>query len=185
MLVGLKNLRTTAPKAAVLDSWFSEEPVSEAQKSYTAAHDLFDSIHIRKSLKSVARHENSVPQMPRCTPPSCPPLHGGVAPASPSQTLHNILDSQSRSSSYLTQIGLLEKFTAQECFVDISMMPDGGVSAALRSVDGFRRTVVCRKDGTSGQRITSPSGAEIIRFNNNGEPLFPSELKRQPVLAIN
>lgn len=183
MLVGLRSLRTTAKEAAVLDSWFTEETATDAQKSASAAHDLFESIQIRKSLRSVG-HGSPVPQMPRCTPPSCPPMSTAAQPASPYQALHNILDARSRSSVYLAQVGLLEKFTALECFVDISMMPDGGVSAALRSADGHRRTVVCRKDGTTGQRITSPSGEEIVRFNNNGEPVFPSELKRQPILAI-
>lgn len=84
----------------------------------------------------------------------------------------------SPSSQWLAQRGLFQKFNSPDCIMDLQMTADGGVSSIVRATDGYRRTVVCRPDGTSSQRITDATGMEIVRFNSLGEIVQPSELKQ-------
>lgn len=155
MLIGLNTLKT-ASKTPVATAWFTEEEAVAAPQQTT--------VEIRASLKSVSRAHNVVPSLPR---------HAGKQEAawSPYQAMSQILDAGSRSSRWLAQYGLFQQFQSTDCSVDMSMTPDGGMSAVLRSPSGFRRTVVCRPDGSVAQRITGPSGEEIVRFNNEGDPV--------------
>ena len=178
MIIGLNALKTvTREKAATLNAWFEDE--QPAQQAVQAAKQMFSAVQIRASLKAISRHTNEVPALPR---------HAQVAPVaqttwSPYQAMSAILDANSKSSRWLAQYGLFAQFATTDCFVDMSMTPDGGMSAVLRSPSGFRRTVVCRPDGSVAQRITGPQGDEIIRFNNDGDPITTAN-KTERVLAI-
>jgi hypothetical protein len=77
----------------------------------------------------------------------------------------------------------MQHFTSTDCFVDMSMTPEGGMNAVLRAPSGLRRTIVCRADGTSAQRVTGANGEELIRFNNDGEPVYTYD-KAEASLAI-
>ncbi len=111
-------------------------------------------------------------------------LNGSFADArsetreTPFQQVHGILDADS-SSSRLLGDRLLSKFTAPDCIMDMSMSPDGTVSAALKAGDGYRRTVVCRPDGKTSQRITGPGGEEIVRFTSSGQIVTALDGQRQ------
>lgn len=91
---------------------------------------------------------------------------GPVSPFGMSETLRG---ADSESSKLLAQHGLYDKFSSIACHEHISWGPDGSVSVALKSSDGYRRTIVCRADGTSAQRIADPNGKEILRFASNGQ----------------
>lgn len=164
MLIGLNTLKTVS-NSQVATAWFTEEPVAPQQAT----------IEIRASLKSVSRAANAVPSLPR----QCQKQ----AAWSPYQAMSQILDGDSRSSQWLAHYGLLQQFQTTDCFVDMSMTPDGGMSAVLRAPSGVRRTVVCRPDGSVAQRITGPRGEEIVRFNNDGDPVY-SYNKAEAQLAI-
>jgi hypothetical protein len=183
MLIGLNTLKTVSrEKAAVMSAWFDgeEDKTSPVQAAVQTAKAVFASVEIRASLKAVSRRQNSVPSLPR---------HAQASPVatkaawSPYQSMSNILDPNSRSSRWLASYGMFQQFASTDCFVDMSMTPDGGMSAVLRSPAGFRRTVVCRPDGSVAQRITGPHGEEIIRFNNDGDPTY-SYNKADAQLAI-
>jgi hypothetical protein len=88
---------------------------------------------------------------------------GKIGPFSLSESLRG---PDSESSKLLKQYNLYDKFSTTQCHEHISWGPDGSVSVALKSADGYRRTIVCRADGTSAQRITDPNGKEIVRFSN-------------------
>lgn len=173
MLIGLNTLNTVSrEKVSVINSWFdTEESPAAVQDSQRTS-----SVQIRSSLKSVSRIHSSVPSLPR---------HAQAQQSawSPYQAMSKILDPNSRSSRWLATYGLLQQFYSTDCFVDMSMTPDGGMSAVLRSPAGYRRTVVCRPDGSVAQRITGPHGDEILRFNNEGDPIY-SYNKAQAELAI-
>jgi hypothetical protein len=176
MLIGLNTIKTVSrEKAAVTSAWFDGEDEKPAQVTAQTAK-VFAAVEIRASLKSVTRAQSSVPSLPR---------HAQATQKawSPYQVMSDVLDGNSRSSRWIAQNGLWQQFSSTDCFVDMSMMADGGMSAVLRSPAGFRRTVVCRPDGTIAQRITGPRGEEIVRFNNDGEPLY-SINKAEAQLAI-
>jgi hypothetical protein len=171
MLIGLNTLKTVSQNTQVATAWFTDEeaaPVAAPQQS---------TIQIRPSLKSVSRATTAVPSLPRHAQKQT------QAAWSPYQAMSSILESSSRSSRWLAQYGLFQQFASTDCFVDMSMTPDGGMSAVLRSPAGFRRTVVCRPDGSVSQRITGPRGEEIVRFNNDGDPVY-SQNKAEAQLAI-
>lgn len=96
----------------------------------------------------------------------------------PFQQVSDILGSDSQSSRLLGE-RLLSKFTAADCIMDMSLSPDGTVSAALKASDGYRRTVVCRPDGKTSQRITGPRGEEIVQFTSSGQVVTSLDLKRE------
>lgn len=103
------------------------------------------------------------------------PAETQAPPRSPYQVLSEILDADSPSSRWLDTAGMLQKFMSTDCFVDMTMTSDGGVSSVLRSPDGYRRTVVCRIDGSTSQRITGPRGEEIVRFLNSSEAVVAAD----------
>lgn len=196
MLIGLNAMKTISRRnAPALDSWFGEEP--KAEELANPANEMLAEVRMHKSLKSMqADKPSAVPGLPRsASQETAKPITDAtpkapaaiVAPAeklSPYQQLNQILEPDSQSSRWLAHHGLLDKFTAHDCYVDISMAADGGFNAALRSTDGYRRTVVCRADGTSSQRITGPQGEEVLRFNSQGEPVVPSSQKRELSPAV-
>lgn len=190
MLIGLNAIKTVnRTKAPVLDAWFDGDEQAPAASTasvvavatVSAAKAMLASVQFHGSLKGMKRSQTEVPSLPR---------HAETAPAkavapvvSPYHSLSTILEPNSRSSSWLNHFGLMQEFASNECFVDMTMTPDGGMSAVLRSPSGYRRTVVCRPDGTSAQRVTGPRGEEILRFNNDGEPINIAN-KRENALAI-
>ncbi len=179
MLIGLNALKTVdREKAPVLDAWFQgdEHPVVSVAKTFLSA------VQIHNSIKGLAKEHTPVPSLPR----HAPAVAKTPAPAttsSPYQAISTILEPGSRSSRWLSHYGLMDQFASSDCFVDMSMNPDGGMSAVLRSPEGYRRTVVCRPDGSSAQRITGPHGQELVRFNKNGDPVTVGE-KQDSSLAI-
>jgi hypothetical protein len=184
MLIGLNALRTNREKSAVLNAWFDGEEEKPATQPVTVPKHNFASVEIRASFRSLTRKQTTVPSLPRHAQQNAPrPVQAVQAQWSPYQAMSTILDANSRSSRWLAQYGLLQQFASTDCLVDMSMTPDGGMSAVLRSPYGYRRTVVCRPDGSVSQRITGPQGEEIVRFNNDGDPVH-SYNKAQPVLQI-
>lgn len=184
MLIGLNALKNAArDKSAVLDAWFSPEQETQAPVKSQAggAKSAFSNVLIANSIKSLSRAQSEVPALPRHA--QAVPGSAAVTSSTPYQILSNILEPTSPSSRWLSQHGLLQQFYSKDCFVDLSTTSDGGMSAVLRSPEGYRRTVVCRVDGTSAQRITGPRGEEIVRFNNSGEPVNPAN-KADNALAI-
>ena len=205
MLIGLNHLKTVS-KAPVLDAWFQAEETgaSEAELAVASAQELLARVQIKNSIANIPTiSKSTVPSLPRFASapapvPSAPrplaapalrpklqaPSPVGANPQPPVQTkspyqaLSETLDADSRSSQWLAAAGLLPKFMTIDCFVDMTMTSEGGVSSVLRSPDGFRRTVVCRPDGTISQRITGPSGEEIVRFNTNGDASLPNDKRR-------
>jgi hypothetical protein len=161
MLIGLNALRTNREKSAVLNAWFDGEEEKPATQPVTVPKHNFASVEIRASFRSLTRKQTTVPSLPRHAQQNAP---------RPVQAVQ-------------AQYGLLQQFASTDCLVDMSMTPDGGMSAVLRSPYGYRRTVVCRPDGSVSQRITGPQGEEIVRFNNDGDPVH-SYNKAQPVLQI-
>lgn len=187
MLIGLNALKSANRQSAVLNAWFDEEEKSAAAAPMAAPKNVFAAVEIRASFRSVTRKQTAVPSLPRhagSAPVAIAPVAKQQTAWSPYQAMSNILDVNSRSSRWLNQYGLLQQFASTDCFVDMSMTPDGGMSAVLRSPHGYRRTVVCRPDGSVSQRITGPQGEEIIRFNNDGDPIYAHNNKAEPVLAI-
>lgn len=177
MLLGLNALKSANRQpAATLDAWFESEEKAPAQNAISAAKAMFSQVSIGSSIKSIQRQAAAqvAPPAPKAEPAEV---------TSPYQALSYILEPNSRSSRWLAQYGLLTQFSGNDCFVDMSMTPDGGMSAVLRSPQGFRRTVVCRPDGTSAQRVTGPQGEEIVRFNNEGDAIYAVN-KRESELAI-
>jgi hypothetical protein len=172
MLIGLSALKTVS-KAPVLDAWFQTDEHSEAQEAIVAMEtvkELLAEVQIKNSLRHIPKaNGSSVPSLPRFAEVPAAAAVEAAPAKSPYQALSDILDADSRSSQWLQAAGLLRKFTTTECFVDMTMTSEGGVNSVLRSPDGFRRTVVCRADGTISQRITGPNGEEVVRFNNSGE----------------
>lgn len=186
MLIGLNVLKTVA-KAPILDAWFHADD-SDASPAEETGNALLDAVNIRSSLRHmpVGKTASAVPAMPRfAAQEQKPEAVKESAPApiaampierrSPYQKLSDILDSSSASSAWLESAGLLNKFMSTDCFVDMTMTSEGGVTSVLRSSDGFRRTVMCRADGYISQRITSPSGEELVRFSNTGEVVLPGK----------
>ncbi len=86
----------------------------------------------------------------------------------PSDSLYNrveqIFSSGSKSSAYLSGMGLLSKFTGDQAMLSFSMTPAGSMVACIDSEEGFRRTIVFHSNGFNFQRVTSPSGQELARF---------------------
>lgn len=86
----------------------------------------------------------------------------------PSDSLYNrveqIFSAGSKSSAYLSGMGLLSKFTGDQAMLSFSMTPAGAMVACIDSEEGFRRTVVFHSNGFNFQRVTSPSGQELARF---------------------
>lgn len=167
--------------AEILEAWFgSEEPVVEADPDYS----------IHSSLRSLKpQGQSSIPAMPSWSANRAPAVKAvqelpvkELPPASPYQMMSCALHMDSPSSQWLQRNGLLSKFIATDCTVDVTMTPDGTVNAALRSADGYRRTLLCRPDGSCAQRITAPNGAEIVRFDSNGQPIITLD-KRENLLA--
>jgi hypothetical protein len=168
--------------AQVLQAWFGpEEPAAEENSDYA----------IHSSLRSLKQQgQSSIPAMPTWGADRAPakavvkeiPASIELKPASPYQAMDSILQMDSPSSQWLHNNGLLNKFISTDCTVDVTMTPDGTVNAALRSADGYRRTLLCRPDGSSAQRITGPNGAEIIRFDSHGQPVVALD-KRENLLA--
>ncbi len=179
MLIGLNAINTLdREKAPVLNAWFdSDEPVA-----VSAPKTVPPAVQIHNSIKAMAKAQTSVPTMPRYAPEVIVKAES-LATSSPYQAISSILEPSSRSSQWLGHYGLLEQFSSTDCFVDMSMNPDGGMSAVLRSPQGYRRTVVCRADGSSAQRITGPLGQELVRFNKNGDPVTVGD-KKESTLAI-
>jgi hypothetical protein len=166
MLIGLNTIKTVSrEKAAVTNAWFDGEDEKPTQPTVQSAATLFAAVEIRASFKSVTRAQSAVPSLPRHA-------QGAKKAFSPYQAMSDVLDASSRSSRWIAQNGLAQQFSSTDCFVDMSMMADGGMSAVLRSPSGYRRTVVCRPDGTIAQRITGPRGEEIARFNNEGDAIY-------------
>ncbi len=86
----------------------------------------------------------------------------------PSDSLYNrieqIFGAGSKSSAYLSGMGLLSKFTGDQAMLSFSMTPTGSMVACIDSEEGFRRTIVFHSNGFNFQRVTSPSGQELARF---------------------
>ena len=181
-----------------LDSWFTPENKNE-NTGETKAQEPEKNFEIHKSLRGLQKRNTSIPSMPAASTTTTDELPAITAPApieketpapnkelnlTPYQLMSDILGFESRSSQILSQMDLLDKFTASDCTMDMTMSCDGTVNAALRSADGFRRTVVCRPDGTSSQRITDNKGVEIVRFNSQGQIVKTTgEIKRQDFLS--
>ncbi len=111
--------------------------------------------------------------------------------ASPFQNLSNTVAPDHFSSRWLSQYvaadgqNLLDKFTAADCLMDMSIAPDGTVSAALTAgCRSYRRTVVCRPDGTTSQRVSGPGGVEIVRFRADGKIVQTGDLRRETRLDL-
>jgi hypothetical protein len=179
MLIGLSALKTVQ-KAPVLDAWFqSEENVPDGDAAVQSVKSLIAGVQIKNSLRNIGTVTtsttvaSSVPSLPRFA--ETPPAPVSQPAKSPYQSLSDVLDSDSRSSQWLQAAGLLQKFMTIDCFVDMTMTSEGGVSSVLRSPDGFRRTVMCRPDGSISQRITGPNGDEVVRFTANGDAVVPAD----------
>jgi hypothetical protein len=192
MIVALNTLKT-ATRSEALNSWFASEErpaATKATAAVDAARQLLSWVQIKHSLASIKvagkRNSTSVPELPRFARQDTAPARVPLATDMPSpyQMLQQTLSPHSRSSQWLKQFGWLEKFTSNETFVDIKSSSDGSYSASLRSPDGWRRTIVCRADGTCSQRITTGTGIEVLRFTGDGEPVRPSESKQSTVPAI-
>ena len=168
--------------AEILDAWFGPEETKVEEDSQYAIHSSL------RSLKP--QGQSSIPAMPSWGADRAPavkavvqelPLRNEVTPSSPYQVMSCILQIDSLSSQWLQRNGLLSKFIATDCTVDVTMTPDGTVNASLRSSDGYRRTLLCRPDGSSAQRISGPNGSEIVRFDSNGHPIHALD-KRENLL---
>lgn len=171
MLIGLNALKSTSREvnAEILDAWFepAESKNVPASEVVESVKELFDQVKIHNSLRQVTKSTSSIPAMPRFAEEQKP--EPPKAPKTPYQALTDILDADSVSSRWLESCGLLHKFMTTDCFVDMTMTSEGGVTSVMRSKDGYRRTVMCRADGTVSQRVTGPRGDEIVRFNAHGE----------------
>lgn len=179
----------------VLDSWFQqgqsrpEEAKAPAGKpeiegrlprqTGNSAVEKFDKFQIWNSLRSLTGTNSDVPALPSML--GGKEIQKPAAPAarSPFQMVSEILAPESPSSRFLAQHQLLNKFISSDCIQDVSMAPDGSVRGVLKSADGYRRTLVCRADGTSSQRISGPNGEEIVRFSQSGQIIQSGDLKRE------
>jgi hypothetical protein len=132
---------------------------------------------IMNSLRSIGS-QSSVPALPYATTASKEEVEPALTPF---QVMRSIINPDSASSRWMAAAGLLQKFN--DCVMDMKMTTEGGVNAILRSEDGYRRTILCRPDGSHSQRITDAAGNEIVRFNSLGQPVFP-DLKRELVPAM-
>lgn len=87
----------------------------------------------------------------------------------PTDSIYNrveqIFSATSKSSAYLSGMGLLAKFTGDHAMLTFSMTPAGSMVATIDSEEGFRRTIVFHSNGFNFQRVTSPSGQELVRFS--------------------
>lgn len=85
------------------------------------------------------------------------------------ERMENTLSQDSYSSHVLAKHGILARFLSESAVLDISMAPDGSLTACVRSADGFKRTVICRPNGTTSQRVTNSDGRELVRFASDGK----------------
>lgn len=146
-----------------MESWFEGTAVCDIQSAAPAG----TAINIVKSLRHIANASCSLPPLPGIE----------TAPA-PQETPHamsaydrmdNTLSRESYSSHVLAKHGILEKFLSDSAVLDIAMAPDGSLTASVRSEDGYRRTVICRPNGSVSQRVTSNDGRELVRFASDGK----------------
>lgn len=123
------------------------------------------SYSIVNSLRQITRGGASAPAMP--TAPVIHPID--PAPASPYERMEYTLSPLSNSSQFLAEHGILEKFTSEQAVMDMALSPEGFLAASIRSADGYRRTVICRPNGSIAQRVTGPDGKELVRFASDGK----------------
>lgn len=95
---------------------------------------------------------------------------------SPLMNLNDVIEAHHVSSQHLATLraadgmNLLDKFTRPDCLMDMSIAPDGTVSAALTAgCRAYKRTIVCRPDGTYSQRVVGPGGQELVRIRSDAQ----------------
>lgn len=103
-------------------------------------------------------------------------VQGLAQTKSPFMQLHDIVQPEHISSQHLRTIRandgltLLDKFSRPDCLMDMNIAPDGTVSALLTAgCRAYKRTIVCRPDGTFSQRVTGPGGQEIVRLRSDAQ----------------
>jgi hypothetical protein len=187
-LAGFKHAAQTT-RTQIMDSWFNGSaacpirvpviaqaaaiavaaPTGKATAPFTkpveAERTPDGSFSIVTSLRQITAVGACAPAMP--TAPVVHPID--PAPFSPYERMDYTLSPLSNSSQFLAEHGILDKFTAEEAVMDMALSPEGFLSASIRSQDGYRRTVICRPNGTIAQRVTSPDGKELVRFASDGK----------------
>jgi hypothetical protein len=166
-LAGFKNCDPNPGDGSqIMASWFEGTAACDIRQAAPPGAPL----SFIRSLRQITKTATTLPPLPGMeAPPGIAQPAVEEKPISAYERMDNTLSRDSYSSHVLSKHGILERFLSESAVLDISMSPDGSLTACVRSADGFKRTVICRQNGSTSQRVTSSDGRELVRFASDGK----------------